>query len=486
MAPTRKRSSTLAAVVLAAGKGKRMRSPRPKVLQAVCGRPSLWHVLRSARGARPDAIVVVVHEGGEQVEQAVRSWGIKPEPVFVDQGDPLGTGQAVLMAEEAVAGVDDVLAMAGDQPLVSEDQVRSLVRTHRRTRAGATIMTTWLEDPKGYGRVIRDGDRLSHIAEEADATADVKKIREVAVLVYAFHREDLFKALPLVGRENRQHEFYLQDVFPILQDKGEHVSVVAVDLSGSVGINSRKELADAERIMRGRIVEAHMANGVTFVDPSSSYLDVDVRIGADTVILPTTFLEGSTKIGARCSIGPSTRVVDSTVGDDAEVSFSVVRQSKIGRGATVGPYANLRPGTVLEQKAKAGSFVEIKASRIGRGAKVPHLSYVGDAKVGAGANIGAATVTVNYDGFEKHRTEIGEDAHIGSDTMLVAPVKVGKGAFTGAGSVITRDVPAGSLAVERSEQRVVPGYAARKRAKHEAKSRRRSTGTNDARGEGKP
>ncbi|HJP66103.1 MAG TPA: bifunctional UDP-N-acetylglucosamine diphosphorylase/glucosamine-1-phosphate N-acetyltransferase GlmU, partial [Actinomycetota bacterium] len=262
------------------------------------------------------------------------------------------------------------------------------------------------------------------------------------------------------------------DVFPILKDKGERVSVVQIELGGSVGINSRKELAVAERVLRERTVERHMSNGVTFIDPATSYVGVDVKIGKDTVIHPMTFIEGTTRIGPSCSIGPATRIVDSVVGEGADVSFSVVREAKIGRDATVGPYASLRPETVLEDGARAGSFVEIKKSRIGKGAKVPHLSYVGDAEIGAGANIGAATVTVNYDGFDKHRTEVGEGAHIGSDTMLVAPVKVGKDAYTGAGSVITKDVPAGALAVERSEQRVVKGYADRKRKQHEAKRRR--------------
>jgi bifunctional UDP-N-acetylglucosamine pyrophosphorylase/glucosamine-1-phosphate N-acetyltransferase len=482
VAPTRKRPK-LAAVILAAGKGKRMKSARPKVLQEVCGRPSLWHVLRAASAARPDRILVVVHEQAEAVADAVRSWGFSPEPEFVDQGDPLGTGHAVAATEQATAGVRELLVLAGDQPLATGDHVRQVIRNHRRTKAGATILTTVLADPTGYGRVVRDGDRLVEIAEETDASPEIRKIREVAVLVYAFSRDDLFKAMPLIGRDNRQHEYYLQDVFPILQDKGETVSVVSVDLGGSVGINSRKEMAAAARLMRHRIVEAHMASGVTFVDPDSTYVDVDVRIGRDTVIQPMTFLQGDTRIGAECSIGPDTRIVDSRVGKGAEVTFSVVRQSVIGPGATVGPYASLRPGTVLEEGAKAGSFVEIKASRIGKKAKVPHLSYVGDATVGARANIGAATVTVNYDGYEKHRTVIGDEAHIGSDTMLVAPLKVGKRAYTGAGSVITKNVPDDALAIERTEQRVIKGYAKRKRASHRA---RRAAGSADEPRKGKP
>jgi bifunctional UDP-N-acetylglucosamine pyrophosphorylase / glucosamine-1-phosphate N-acetyltransferase len=284
----------------------------------------------------------------------------------------------------------------------------------------------------------------------------------VATSVYAFRREDLFKALPLLTRENRQREYYLHEVLAILKDKGERIAIQRVDNGGAVGANSRVELAHAEAVMRRRINEDLMRHGVRIGDPEHTYIDVGVKVGRDTTILPLTFLEGDTRIGEGCRIGPSSRIEDSRIADRVAVEFSVIRGARIGPRATVGPYTHVRPGTVVEAGAKVGSFVEIKASRIGAGAKVPHLSYVGDARIGKGTNVGAGTVTVNYDGYEKHRTEIGEDVRIGSDTMLVAPVKVGKGAVTGAGSVITKDVPAGALAVERGEQRVVKGYRARK------------------------
>jgi bifunctional UDP-N-acetylglucosamine pyrophosphorylase / glucosamine-1-phosphate N-acetyltransferase len=452
-------------VVLAAGKGKRMKSARPKVLHDVCGRPSLWHVVQTARAVRPSRIVVVVGHGRDEVEAAVGSWGLSPAPLFVDQGRPLGTGHAVLRAESAVGRTDDVLILAGDDPLVAGEHVRALLRVHRRSKAAATILTTTVADPGGYGRVIREGTELVGIVEEADATPAERRITEISTLVYAFRREDLFAALPLVGRENRQGEFYLPDVLTILRGKGERVSAVPVDFGGILGLNSRRGLAGAAKLMRRRIVERHLANGVTFVDPDTSYVDIDVRIGPDAVIQPFSVLQGTTRVGPRAVIGPGSRIVDSIVGEDAEVAYSVVRASRIGARATVGPYASLRPGTVLEEDAKAGSFVEIKASRIGRRSKVPHLSYVGDAVIGSDVNVGAATVTVNYDGFDKHRTVIGDEAHIGSDTMLVAPVRVGRRAWTAAGSVITKDVPAGALAVERSEQRVVRGYDERTRAR---------------------
>jgi bifunctional UDP-N-acetylglucosamine pyrophosphorylase/glucosamine-1-phosphate N-acetyltransferase len=465
--PTAPRS--VAAVVLAAGKGMRMRSARPKVLHEVCGRPSLWYVVRAALAARPSVLAVVVGHGRDQVEEAVLSWRLPVEPVFVPQDEPLGTAHAVRVAEPVVRGAEEVLVLAGDDPLVTGEHVRLLLRVHRRTGAAATLLTTEVDDPRGFGRVVREGDDLVAIVEEADASPEVRAIREVSTLVYAFRRDELFAALPAVRPDNRQREHYLPDVLRILKERGRRVAAVPVDLGGALGLNSRGGLAAVARVMRERIVRRHMEAGVTFVDPATAYVDEGVRIGPDTVVLPLTVLEGATRIGARCRVGPSTRIVDSVVGDDCEVTFSVVRGSRIGKGATVGPYASLRPGTVLEEGARAGTFVEIKASRVGRRSRVPHLSYIGDATIGRDTNIGAATVTVNYDGFEKHRTVIGDEVHIGSDTMLVAPVRVGRRAWTGAGSVITRDVPPGALALERSEQKVVLGYDERKRAERAAR-----------------
>jgi bifunctional UDP-N-acetylglucosamine pyrophosphorylase / glucosamine-1-phosphate N-acetyltransferase len=463
---SRRPPRSLAVVALAAGKGKRMKSATPKVLHQVCGRPSLWHVITAALPSKPETLVVVVGHEPDHVRESVESWELAPAPVFVDQGDPLGTGHAVAATESDVQGADDVLILAGDDPLVSSDHVKELLKVHRRTRAAATILTTFLNRPKGYGRVVREGNELIGIVEEADASAGVRRIREVSTLVYAFRREDLFRALPLVGRENSQNEYYLPDVLKVLKEKGETVSAVPVDMGGALGLNSRGGLATVARILRTRIVERHMANGVTFVDPANTYVDVDVRIGHDSVIQPLTFLQGVTLVGARCTIGPATRIVDSTVGDDAEVAFSVVRDSRIGRRVEVGPYASIRPGTVLEDDAKAGTFVELKKTRVGRGSKVPHLSYMGDATIGRGSNVGAGSITCNYDGYDKHPTVIGNEAFIGSDTMLVAPVTVGDRAWTAAGSAITKDVAPGTLAVERSDQRSVKGYDQRKRRAH--------------------
>ncbi len=462
--PQTKSRRALVAVVLAAGKGKRLKSSIPKVLHPLCGRPLLWHAVRNALAARPDRIVFVVSNGAERVREAVGSWALKIPVVFVDQGQPLGTGHAVLAAERAIGRADEVLVVGGDFDPVAPADVRALLRVHRRTRSAASILTAEVDEPKGYARIVREGTRLVDIVEGSDATAAMRAIHEVSTLVFAFKRKDLFAALPLVGRENRQREYYLNEVFPILAGTGERISAVKVDTGGLMGPNSRADLAALGALVRSRVNAAHMANGVTIEDPALTYIDVGVRIGRDTVIRPLTFLEGDTRIGAGCAIGPSTRIVDSAVADGASIEASVVKGSRIGREATVGPYSHIRPGTVLAARAKAGSFVEIKGSVVGEGSKVPHLSYVGDATVGAGVNIGAATVTANYDGYAKHRTVIEDDVRIGSDTMLVAPVRVGKGAVTGAGSVITRDVPAGALAVERSEQRIVQGYRKRKDA----------------------
>lgn len=469
--PTTRSTRTLAAVVLAAGKGKRLKSQTPKVLHPICGRPALWWAIRNVRAARPSRIVIVVHHGADQVREAVRSWGIEPDPVFVEQGDALGTGHAVLVAQRAIGKVDDVLVTTGDFDPAVPEQVRTLLRVHRRTMSAGTLLTAEVDEPRGYARIVREGTRLLRIVEGSDAPPELLPIKEVSLLFFAFRRADLFRALPLVGRANRQREYYLNEVFPILIDKGERISAVKVDVGGLMGVNSRSDLAATIRLVRDRINREHMDNGVTLLDPGATYIDVDVRIGRDTVIGPNTFLEGSTRIGAECEIGPSTRIVDSRVDDGASVQFSVVRDSRIGAGATVGPFASLRPGTVLRPGAKAGTFVEIKGSTVGRGAKVPHLSYVGDATIGDRTNIGAATVTVNYDGYEKHRTVIGDDVRIGSDTMLVAPVRIGDGAVTGAGSVITEDVPPGALALERSEQRVVKGYRKRKDAEAQSKGK---------------
>ncbi len=462
------RTRTTAAVILAAGKGKRLKSARPKVLHPICGKPVLWHVIQVALGAKPSKIVIVVGHGADDVRAAVRSWGIAPAPVFVEQTQQLGTGHAVAAAEKSVGRADDVLVLGGDYDPITVADVKTLLRTHRRTKGAATIATAEVVDPGGYGRVIRDGDRLVEIVEHADATAAQRSIHEVWLLATVFRRADLFRALPLIGDDNRQHEHYLNDIFPILMDKGERVSAISVDTGGVMGLNSRGGLAAVTAVVRARINAAHMDNGVTLLDPATTYIDVGVQIAPDTTIGPNTTIEGETSIGRGSVIGPSVQIRDATIGPGAAIRFAVVEEARLARNVTVGPFARIRPGTTLADNVIVGSYVEVKNADIGTDSKVPHLSYVGDATVGKRTNIGAANVTANWDGYRKHRTVIGDDVRTGSDTIMVAPVTIGDGAMTGAGSVISKDVPDGALAVERTEQRIVKGYRKRKDAEHRA------------------
>ncbi|HSL10464.1 MAG TPA: bifunctional UDP-N-acetylglucosamine diphosphorylase/glucosamine-1-phosphate N-acetyltransferase GlmU [Actinomycetota bacterium] len=471
------RTRSLAVVVLAAGKGKRLRSSTPKVLHPVVGKPALWHVLQLAKAARPTRIAIVTGHGANAVRDAVASWGIAPSPVFVEQTDQLGTGHAVLVAEDAVGDADDVLVLGGDFDPITPADVRKLVSTHRRTRSAITTATTELDDPGGYGRVVREGPRLVEIVEDIDASPEIRAIREVWLLAMVARRTSLYATLPTLDRDNRQREYYLNRVVPILIDKGEKVSVVPCDTGGVMGLNSRNGLAAVERVMRERINARHLANGVTLVDPATTYIDEGVRIGADTVIQPLTFLQDDARVGRGCVVGPSTRVSASTVGDGSRVEFAVIQDARIGRDVQVGPFARLRPGTKLADGVIVGSYVEVKNSAIGERSKVPHLSYVGDATVGKRTNIGAANVTANWDGYAKHRTTIGDDVRTGSDTIMVAPVRLGSGAVTGAGSVISKDVPPGALAVERTEQRNVRGYRKRKDAQRAEAARSEGDGT---------
>jgi bifunctional UDP-N-acetylglucosamine pyrophosphorylase/glucosamine-1-phosphate N-acetyltransferase len=429
--------------------------------------------LQAALGAKPTKIVIVVGHGADDVKDAVQSWEITPKPVFVEQGEQLGTGHAVAAAERSIGRADDVLVLGGDYDPITREDVATLVRTHRRRKVAATIATAEVEDPGGYGRVIRDGDRLVDIVEHADATPAQRAIHEVWLLATVFRRADLFRALPLVGNDNRQREHYLNDVFPILMDKGEQIAAISVDTGGVMGLNSRGGLAAVTRVVRERINARHMANGVTLLDPATAYIDVTVKIGADTTIGPNTTIEGATTIGRDGRVGPNVLIRDARIGDSAIIRFAVIEEARLAKHVTVGPFARIRPGTNLANNVIVGSYVEVKNSEIGTDSKVPHLSYVGDSTVGKRTNIGAANVTANWDGYRKHRTTIGDDVRTGSDTIMVAPVSIGDGAMTGAGSVISKDVPAGALAVERTEQRIVQGYRKRKDAEHRARQRRK-------------
>jgi bifunctional UDP-N-acetylglucosamine pyrophosphorylase/glucosamine-1-phosphate N-acetyltransferase len=389
--------------------------------------------------------------------------------VLAVQAEPNGTGGAVLAAAEHLVTDAPVLVLNGDVPLLTPQVIAGLVDAHGSNGAAATMMTMILADPSGYGRVVRDAsgavERVVETKRPGDATPREMEIPEVNAGIYAFDGPALRDALGRVGTDNAQAEIYLPAALEVLRAGGARVAAHSVDdPSVLLGVNDKVELATVRAIAQQRIREAHMRAGVTMVDPASTVIDVDVRIGADTVIEPSTFLRGATAVGERATVGPLTTVIDSTIRDEATVVHSYLQGAEVHAGATVGPFAYLRPGAVLRDGAKAGTFVEIKNSDIGAGSKVPHLSYVGDTDVGPGSNLGAATITANYDGRRKHRTTIGAGVRTSVDTTLVAPVSVGDGAYTGAGSVITDDVPAGALAIARARQENVEGYAERRAA----------------------
>jgi bifunctional UDP-N-acetylglucosamine pyrophosphorylase/glucosamine-1-phosphate N-acetyltransferase len=453
---------SLTVVVLAAGEGKRFRSALPKPLHPVAGRPLLWHVLAAAAPLKADRTVVVVGNGADQVTAAVEGFDLGPV-AFAVQAAQRGTGDALAAAVPQLEGDGDILVLFGDTPLVSAELLEGLVDAHRSARADATLLTCVMTDPAGLGRVLRDPDgAVTRVVEERDATPTQRAIREVSAGMYVFRRPVL-NGLSKLRPDNDQGEYYLPDLVPQVLAGGGRLVTAAGPEEEVMGVNDRVELAAAEAVLRRRLLERLMLGGVTVTDPATTFVDADVEVGQDTVLAPLTFLEAGTRVGARCRLGPNVRLVGCTVGDDATVTQAVAVSSAIGPRVVVGPFASLRPGTELAEGAKAGTFVEVKNSVVGPGSKVPHLSYVGDADIGAGANVGAGTVFVNYDGARKHRTTVGDGAFIGSDTMLVAPVTVGNGAQTAAGSTITKDVPPDALAIERSDQRTIEGWAARRR-----------------------
>ena len=457
-----------AVVVLAAGEGSRMRSATPKVLHPLCGRPMLGHVLDTAAALEPEHLLVVVGHAREQVAAAAAE--LAPSAEAVVQAEQNGTGHAVRIALQHLAeqhGELDgtVVVVPGDAPLLTAGTLRELVATHVREQAATTLLTARVPDPTGYGRVVRDdAGQVRAVVEHRDADEAVRRIDEVATSVYAFAGAPLLEALGRLSTDNAQGEEYLTDVVGLHQDGGLGVSAfVAADPLETSGVNDRVQLAEARRLLRDRLVRAAMLAGVTVVDPLTTWLDVDVVLEPDVVVRPGTALEGRTVVRRGAEVGPDTTLVDCEVGEQARVVRCHGTGAVVGPEATVGPFTYLRPGTRLGRGAKAGAYVEVKSAEIGDGSKVPHLSYVGDATIGAGSNIGAGTIVVNYDGVAKHRTTVGDDVRIGSNNSLVAPVTVGDGAYTAAGSTVTVDVPAGALGVGRAQQRNIEGWVERKR-----------------------
>jgi bifunctional UDP-N-acetylglucosamine pyrophosphorylase/glucosamine-1-phosphate N-acetyltransferase len=454
--------SQVTAVILAAGEGKRMRSRQPKVLHPLCGRPLIAYPLRTAR-ALADRIVLVV---GPNADAVVGLAGADVRAVV--QRERLGSGHAVQQAQ-AECGDGTILVLPGDMPLLSVETIGRLVDHHRKRRAAATVLTAVVAAPQGYGRVVRKGGRVKRIVEDRDATAAEKKIGEINTSVYCFAASRLWQALGKVRADNDQGEYYLTDVIGILARAGARVdAVVTPDPGEAAGVNDRKQLAAVAAVQRGRILDRLMESGVTILDPASTYIEDTVTIDPDTTIYPQVVIEGPSFIGGECVIGIGCHVSSSRIAERVTLlPYCVVRESAIDEAATLGPFCHLRPLAHVGPKAKIGNFVELKKSTIGRESKVPHLSYVGDATVGEGVNVGAGTITCNYDGVNKHETKIGDRAFIGTNTSLVAPVTIGEGAYIGAGSTITKDVPPGALAVGRAQQVVKDGWAARKAKKRE-------------------
>lgn len=457
-------SKPLAAVILAAGQGTRMKSALPKVLHPLAGRPLLTHVIDAAQALGAAPVVAVIGHGAERVEAACAAPGVS----FALQAQQLGTGHALQCAVPALAGfAGDLLLLCGDVPLLQAETLAALLDHHRRQKATVTILTAEVADPTGYGRIVRNATGVERIVEEKDAAPAEKAIGEINTGIYVFSAPRVFALLEGLTNHNAQGEYYLTDVVAAARAAGEGVAALAVPAAGeAMGINDRVQLAEAGAILRRRLNAAHMRAGVTLIDPAATYIDAGVVIGADTVIHPGVHLAGATVIGRGCVIEPGVMISDCTLEERVHVKAgSVLSQARVGAGTDIGPMAHLRPGTVLAGDNKIGNFVETKKAVIGQGSKASHLTYLGDAEIGAGVNIGCGTITCNYDGVNKHRTVIEDEVFVGSDVQLVAPVRVGRGSLIGAGSTITKDVPADALAITRAEQKTIEGWAARQRAK---------------------
>ncbi len=467
---------SLHVVILAAGQGTRMRSARNKMLHRVAGSPMVCHVARAAAALRPSSMVAVVGHQASEVSAALLAdpWLPPGAVTFVRQERQLGTGHALLQVEPMlrarVRRGTTLLVLNGDVPLVRPSTLRALLRRHRRAGAAASLLATTLSDPSGYGRVARGArGEFLRIVEDSDASAPEKRITEINAGLYCADPGVFLAALHRTGRENAQGEIYLPDAFTLLLRRGRTVCVYQHPEAEEVlGVNDQGELAAAGKILYRRKAGELMESGVTLLDPDTTFIEPGVSVGADTVVHPLARLEGRTRVGSGCTIGALSHVVDSTLGDRVVVRDScVIAASRVEAGAVVGPFAHLRPGTVLERDAHVGNFVEIKKSRLGRGSKANHLTYLGDAEIGERCNIGAGTITCNYDGRSKNATIVEDDVFIGSDTQLVAPVRVRRGAYVGAGSTITEEVPEHALALSRVRQRNLPGWSKRRRAELE-------------------
>ncbi|WP_058486513.1 bifunctional UDP-N-acetylglucosamine diphosphorylase/glucosamine-1-phosphate N-acetyltransferase GlmU [Defluviitalea phaphyphila] len=442
-------NTNVSTLILAAGEGTRMKSKKSKVLHKVLGKSLVAHVIEAAKYAGSKKICLVIGYKGEEVKKEIGD-----SVFYVTQKQRLGTGHAVMQAEEFIEDEGDILVLYGDTPLITGETLKNMIEIHRRENNGVTILSAILEDPTGYGRIIRDkeGNFIKNV-EQKDATKEELKVKEVNCGMYCFKSKVLKEALKELTNDNAQGEYYLTDTLHIILSKGYKVNtVIAKDNTEMLGCNSREQLSEVTQIMKRRINKKHMQEGVTIIDPENTYIEPEVVIGMDTIIYPGTYLQGNTIIGENCIIGPNSRICNSKIGDEVKIENSVILESEVNSNTTVGPFAYIRPNSNIGENVKIGDFVEIKNSNIGNNTKVSHLTYIGDADVGERVNFGCGTVVVNYDGKKKHRTIIEDDAFIGCNTNLVSPVKVHKKAFTAAGSTITKDVPQKALGIARTRQ----------------------------------
>ena len=456
--------SDIHVVILAAGQGTRMKSVLPKVLHPVVGRPMIEHVVTTARTLSPATITVVVGHGAEAVQTRL---GQRKELQFTIQAPQLGTAHALQQAEPLLAGRTGTLVLlSGDVPLLKAATLKQLLAAHHAAGAVATVVTATVQQPYGYGRIIRIGGQIARIVEERDASPAQRRVKEINSGIYAFDIAPLFDALRAIAAKNAQGEYYLTDLVSVYRRRKLPIATVGVDDPGEIrGVNTRSELAEVSATMRQHKNEELMAAGVTIIDPATTYIDPEVEVGPDTVVHPGVVIQGHSRIGAACEIHAYVRIVDSELADKVTINnFCVLTGARVAEAATIGPFAHLRPATEIGPKAKVGNFVELKKTSLGPGSKANHLSYLGDATIGANVNVGAGTITCNYDGQNKHATVIEEGAFIGSDTQLIAPVRIGKGAYIGAGSSITEDVPDGALGIGRGRQANVEGWVERKKA----------------------
>ena len=448
------------ALILAAGQGTRIKSDLPKVLHKVCGKEMVNHVIDNMRKANINDVNVIIGKGAELVKEQTNDRKVS----YSLQEEQLGTGHAVKCAAEFLKGKKGtVVVFAGDAPLTKESTIEELIKTHESNGNSATLLSAIVEDPTGYGRIIRDDEGyVLKIVEHKDCNEDELLVNEMNAAMYCFDIEDLVNSLDKLSNNNTQGEYYLTDVIGILKEEGKKVGALVTDYEDTIGVNSRVQLAEAEEILRNRINLKHLNNGVTLIDPKSTYIGIDVEIEKDTIIYPGTILEGNTKIGSNCMIMQNCRIKDSIINEGVTVESSVILDSEVGENTTVGPFAYIRPESKIGSKARIGDFVEIKKSIIGDGTKVSHLTYIGDAEVGSGCNFGCGTVVVNYDGKVKNKTVIGNNSFIGCNTNLVSPVTVKDNTYIAAGSTITNDVNEGELAIARAKQRNISGWVEKK------------------------